>query len=391
MRRRIGVVTGTRAEYGLLRPLCTAINADPSCELVLMVTGMHLSPEFGMTVREIEEDGLPIAAQVEMLLSSDTPAGIAKSMALGLIGFADALAGLHPHLLVVLGDRFEVLSASTAAMLARIPIAHIHGGEASEGAIDESIRHALTKLAHLHFPATETYRQRILQMGEDPARVFNFGAPVLDTIHRFSPISPRELAAILGMELAPPLVVVTFHPVTLEAGSSVAQCLAMLAALDTIPEARIVITKPNADTEGRGIIAAIDEYAAARSERVRAVVSLGHTPYLSLLSIADLVIGNSSSGLLEAPQFAVPTVDIGDRQRGRLAPASVVHCEPDQAAIVAAIGRALDSAFRLAMRSTSNPYGDGTFAPRALEVLKNVVLGEDLLKKRFHTIARSSE
>ena len=387
MPRRIAVVTGTRAEYGLLRPLCGAIAADPATKLQLIVTGMHLSPEFGMTVHEIEADGLPVAARVEMQLSDDTPLGITKSMSVELAGFADAFGSLCPDFVVLLGDRFEIFMAAAAAVIARLPIAHIHGGEATEGAIDEQIRHAITKMAHIHFPVTEMYRHRIIQMGENPARVFNFGAPALDTIRNFMPIGREELSARLNLKLTQPLFVATFHPVTLQANVSLTQCQAMLTSLDAFGDARIIITYPNADMEGRAIISAIEAYAASRPERVRAVKSLGQMLYLSLISIADLVIGNSSSGLLEAPHFAVPTVDIGDRQRGRYVPASVIHCEADESSISKAIRAALEPEFRASIRGMSNPYGNGTFALRALEILKSIRLDAELLMKHFFAVA----
>ena len=387
MTRRIAVITGTRAEYGILRPLCQAIMDDPDTELQLMATGMHLAPEFGLTVREIEADGLPIARRVEMLVSSDTPVGISKSMGLGMIGFADAFADLQPHMIVVLGDRFELLAAAAAAMSAGIPIAHIHGGETTEGAIDEAIRHSITKMAHIHFPSTDFYRNRIIQMGEDPARVFNYGAPTLDNIRALVPASREELSRHVGLDLASPLILATFHPVTLEYGQALAQFEEMLAAFDTLPGTQIVITHSNADAEGRTLIQAADAFAARHKDRVRAVTSLGQRRYHSMVSISDLVVGNSSSGIAEVPHFSIPTVNIGDRQKGRYASPSVIHCPPERGAIAAAIAHGFDPAFREAIKSQPNPYGNGTFAPRALALLKSIPLGPDLLKKRFHDLS----
>lgn len=386
-RRKIAVVTGTRAEYGLLSPLIREITTDDGLELQLVVTGMHLSPQFGLTWREIVADGFPIAEKVEILLSSDTPVGIAKSIGVATIGFAEAFARLRPDILVVLGDRFEVLAAASAALVGRIPIAHIHGGEATEGLIDEAIRHAVTKMAAIHFAAAEPYRRRIIQMGEDPAQVYCFGAPALDVIRTLPLLDRDALGREVGLALDSPVFVVTFHPVTLERETGAGQFRAVLEALDSFPDARIVLTKPNADTDGQPIIAMIDDFASANRGRVAAFASLGQKLYLSLLKHADAVIGNSSSGLIEAPQFNTPTVDIGDRQRGRLAPGSVIHCAPRTDEIAAAIRRALDPDFRQGLSGVENPYGDGRAAPRMKRVLKELRLDESLIKKKFHNLS----
>lgn len=385
-RRKIAIVTGTRAEYGLLSPLIREIAGDDGLDLQLVVTGMHLAPQFGLTWREIADDGVPIAEKVEILLASDTPVGIAKSIGVAIMGFAEAFARLGPDILVVLGDRFEVLAAASAALVARIPIAHIHGGESTEGLIDEAIRHAVTKMAAIHFAAAEPYRRRIIQMGEDPARIHCFGAPALDVIRTLTLIDRDALARELDLALDAPVFAVTFHPVTLERETSAGQFRALLDALDAFPEARIVLTKPNADTDGQAITAMVDDYARANHGRVAAFASLGQKRYLSLLKHADAVIGNSSSGLIEAPQFETPTVNIGDRQRGRLAPASVIHCAPRTDEIIAAIRRALTQEFRQSLSHLDNPYGDGTAAPRMKQVLKEIKLGEALIKKTFHNL-----
>lgn len=359
MARKCCVVTGSRAEYGLLYRLLREIEADPALELQVVATGMHLAPEFGLTVREIEQDGFPIAARVDMLLASDTPVAIAKSIGLGVIGCADTFDRLRPDIVVMLGDRFEMLAAAQAALTARIPIAHIHGGELTEGLIDEAIRHAITKMAHLHFVAAETYRRRVIQLGEAPERVFNFGAPGLDRLAEIDWLTRRELEADLGLALGSPLFLVTYHPVTLAADGPAAAMANLLAALDRFPAATVVFTLPNADTAGRAIVALIEGYIAAHPERSKAFASLGQRRYLSLMREADAVIGNSSSGLIEAPALKRATVDIGDRQRGRLKAASVIACPEETGAIVAAIEQALDAEFRAGLPAVVSPYGAG--------------------------------
>lgn len=381
--RKICVVTGTRAEYGLLYWLLREIEADEALTLQLVVTGMHLAPEFGMTVESIERDGFPIAERVEMLLSSDTPVGVAKAIGLGVIGFADVLARLQPDVVVVLGDRFEVLAVAQAALVARIPLAHLHGGEVTEGAFDDAIRHAITKMAHLHFVAAEPFRQRVIQMGEHPDRVFLVGAPGLDHLKR-SPLLDRDaLEAALGVPLRTPTLLVTYHPVTLDAGDPAEPLRELFAALDRLPDSLVLFTKANADTHGRALNALIDAYAAERPERVRAFASLGQTRYLSALHHADAVVGNSSSGLIEAPAAGVPTVNIGDRQGGRLRGASVLDCAPERDAIGAALARALDPAFRAAVREMASPYGRGDASRRIKDCLKTVPL-DGLVKKGFY-------
>lgn len=379
--RKICVVTGTRAEYGLLYWLLKEIQADPGLQLQLAVTGMHLSPEFGLTWKTIEEDGFAIDAKVEMLLSSDTPAGIAKSIGLGVIGFADALARLQPDILVVLGDRFEILAAAQAAMVARIPVAHIHGGETTEGVIDEAIRHAVTKMAHLHFVAAEPYRQRVIQMGEDPRLVFNFGAPGLDNVSRLQLMSREELESSLGVKLGNLTFLVTYHPVTLKK-NPVDGLESLFAALDGFPDANVIITKPNSDTDSRTIIQMIDEYAARQPERVSVFTSLGQLRYLSTISLVDVVIGNSSSGVIEVPLFKKPTVDIGDRQRGRLKASSVIESEEDTSSIKVAIEKALSVEFQSSLSTAESLYGVGNTSLKIAQCLKSVDL-EGILFKRF--------
>jgi UDP-hydrolysing UDP-N-acetyl-D-glucosamine 2-epimerase len=344
---------------------------------------MHLMVQQGETWREIERDGFAVAEKVDMQIGGDSPAEIARAIGAGISGMAAALDRLRPDIMVLLGDRFETLAAAIAAMIARVPIAHIHGGEATEGLIDEPIRHSVTKMAQLHFTATEEYRRRVIQLGEDPARVHCVGAPGLDNIRAMDLLDRDALQEALGFRLQQPTFLVTYHPVTLEAGSAADHAEALLGALDSFPNACVVITLPNADTESAALRARMNSYAERNRGRAAAFAVLGTQRYLSLLALCDVVIGNSSSGLIEAPSFRVPTVDIGDRQRGRIAPRSVIRCAADCAAIRAAIAKALNPAFRMGLKDLVNPYGDGRSAPRIVAVLKSAPLGADLIKKRF--------
>ncbi len=382
--RRVCVVTGSRAEYGLLHPLLKEIQGDAALELQLVATGMHLSPEFGLTYRAIEKDGFRINEKVEMLLSGDTPAATAKSIGLGVIGFADALARLKPDVMVVLGDRFEILAAAIAAMTARIPIAHIHGGELTEGALDDAMRHAITKMSQLHFVAAEPYRLRVVQMGEAPERVFNLGSPGLDNIKSLRLLGKSGLEAALGFRLGATSFLVTFHPETLSSKSPAQSFGALLEALDGFPKARIIFTMPNADAGGRGLASMVRQYAARR-KGVHAAVSLGQRLYLSALKNADVVIGNSSSALTEAPSFKKPAVNIGGRQEGRLKAASVIDCAEDAASIERAVRKALSPEFRRTLKGMESPYGAPGASIRIKEHLKMIDL-ESLTKKKFHDI-----
>jgi UDP-hydrolysing UDP-N-acetyl-D-glucosamine 2-epimerase len=382
--RKICVVTGSRAEYGLMRSLLDAIMAAPGLTLQIIATGMHLSPEFGMTYRGIEEDGFRIDAKVEMLLSADSEVAVTKSLGLGVIGFADAFERLAPDIVVVLGDRFEILAAAQAAMLARIPIAHIHGGETSEGAFDEGIRHAITKMAQWHFVAAEPYRQRVVQLGEAPDRVFNVGAPGLDTLATAKWMTRDELATSLDMSLEKPLFVVTYHPVTLESQSPRDAMMQLLAALEAFPQATVVFTYPNADTGGRVLIDCIDQFVERHRSRAKAFVSLGQLRYLSLMREADVVIGNSSSGLTEAPAMKRATVNIGNRQNGRLKASSVIDATDNKASIVNAIERALSAEFVSRLPATHSLYGKGNAAAAIVSILGSVTPS---VQKAFFDIA----
>ena len=355
-KRRICVVTGTRAEYGLLRWVIDGIAKSTVLELQLIATGMHLSPEFGLTVQEIEADGHRIDRMVEMLLSSDTPVGITKSMGLGMIGFADALAELQPDLLLVLGDRFEIFAAASAALIARIPIAHIHGGELTEGAFDDAIRHSITKMAHLHFVAAEEYRQRVIQMGEHPDRVFLVGSLGVDAIKRLKLLSREELEESLDFKLGPHNLLITFHPVTLEKNTSAYQMGELLAALDELEDTHLIFTMPNADTDGRVLIQMIHEFCSTRPH-AKAFTSLGQLRYFSCIQHVDGVVGNSSSGLVEVPSFKKGTVNIGDRQKGRLRAASVLDCNPTRASIQQALTTLFSENFIKTLPSITYPYG----------------------------------
>lgn len=382
--RKICVVTGARAEYGLLYWLMKEIQSDASLELQLIVTGMHLSPEFGLTYKEIEKD-FSINKKVEMLLSSDTTIGISKSMGLAQISFAEAYDELRPDIVVVLGDRFEIFSAATAAMIARIPIAHIHGGETTEGAFDEAIRHSITKMSHLHFVATEVYRQRVIQLGEDPQKVFNFGAPGLDNILNLHLLTKHELEKEIGFKLGKNNYLVTFHPVTLERATAQEQFQQLLLALDDLADSHIIFTKANADTDGRIINSMIDDYVSANSGKAVAFASLGQLRYLSALQHVDAVVGNSSSGLTEAPSFKIGTVNIGDRQKGRIKAASVVDCVPDRNAIIKAIRQVASPEWQKNISQVKNPYGAGGASKNIASVLCSHPLAQ-LLKKTFNDL-----
>jgi UDP-N-acetylglucosamine 2-epimerase (non-hydrolysing)/GDP/UDP-N,N'-diacetylbacillosamine 2-epimerase (hydrolysing) len=377
--RKVCIVTGSRADYGLLYWLLKEIQGDPDLQLQIVVTGMHLSPEFGLTYKVIEADGFTINDKVEMLLSSDTPVGIAKSMGLGVIGFADTLDRLRPDILVLLGDRYEILAAAQAAMVAQMPIAHIAGGDVTEGAFDEAIRHSITKMAHLHFVTNETSARRVRQLGENPEYIFNVGSPGLDYIKRMKLLGRSELEESLDFKFRGKNLLVTFHPVTLETQPAETQFQELLTALDSMGEnIGLIFTKPNSDTDGRAIIRLMDSYVATHSN-AKAYTSLGQVRYLSAMSQVDAVVGNSSSGLYEAPSFGKPTVNIGDRQKGRLQATSVINCKQE----ASSIKKAIVQAFALDCSGTTNPYGDGNSSIRIRERLKQVIEPSALLKKHF--------
>lgn len=384
MSRKICVVTGTRAEFGLLRWLMQEIVASDALTLQVIATGMHLSPEFGSTYREIEQAGFAIDARVEMLLSADTASSVTKSMGLGLIGYADAYARLAPDLVVLLGDRFEIFAAAAAAMIAGIPIAHLHGGETTEGAFDEAIRHSITKMAHLHFVGAEPYRKRVVQLGEHPGRVFLVGGLGVDAIKQVQLLNREELEASIDFKLAARNLLITFHPVTLNDGSSGQQMHELLAALEELENTHLIFTLPNADTGGRELIQMVEAFVETHSY-ARAFQSLGQQLYLSCLQFVDGVVGNSSSGIAEVPSFKTGTINIGDRQKGRLSAASVIDCDPDREDIGRALRLLFDADFRQALSTTVNPYGDGGASKKIIDVLRWQPL-DGLLKKSFYNI-----
>ena len=381
-RRRIGVITVSRSDYGHLRPVLDGIRRAPDLELVLFVGGMHLAPEFGNTVREIEADGIPVAERIEMLESGDTPEAVAISTGRGVEGFARAFARRPTDLVVVLGDRFEMLAAAVAALPFALPVAHIHGGEVSEGAMDNQIRHAITKLAHIHFASADVHARRIARMGEERWRIHTVGAPGLDRLAGLAALPREALARELDLPVQGPWHLVTFHPVTLEYRDTASHVDELLAALDKT-DGTLVITYPNADAAGRVIIDRLEEFAARHPGRCRLARSLGERLYLSLLRHADVMIGNSSSGLIEAPSFGLPAVNIGARQRGRLRGANVIDVAPAREEILRGIEAAQVPAFRAQARAAANPYGDGRAAPRIVDILSKVPLDARLVQKRF--------
>ena len=379
--RAIGVVTVSRSDYGHLVPVLREISAAPDLRLLLFVAGAHLSPRFGRTVGLVEADGWPITASIDLLEADDSPAGIAASMARGVDGFARAFTRQRPEVLVLLGDRFEMLAAAVAALPLVLPVAHVHGGEESEGAIDNQMRHAITKLSHVHFASAEPHARRIARMGEEPWRIHVTGAPGLDRIRPSELMSRAEVAASLGLPQVGPWLVVTFHPVTLEYGATERHVDELLAALDKL-EAALVLTYPGADTAGRTIIDRIEEFAG-HHPNVRLGTSLGDRLYLSMLEHADAMVGNSSSGLIEAPSFGLPAVNIGSRQAGRLRGANVIDVEPERDDILRGIDSALTPGLRARLRAMANPYGDGRASSRIVEVLRQLELTPRLVRKRF--------
>ncbi len=383
-KRKICVVTGTRAEYGLLYWLMKEIEADSELELQLIVTGMHLSPEFGLTYKEVAKK-FKIDKKIEMLLSSDTSIGISKSMGLALISFAEAYEELKPDVVVVLGDRYEIFSAVSAAMITRVPIAHLHGGEATEGLIDEPIRHSITKMSHLHFVATDEYRKRVIQLGEEPQRVFNVGGMGIENIKRLKLLTKEEFEKSINFKLNKKNLLVTFHPVTLENSTAKEQFAELLKAIDELEDTHIIFTKANSDTDGRIINNMIDEYIVKNSHKSIAFTSLGQLRYLSALQFVDAMVGNSSSGLAEAPSFKIGTINIGDRQKGRIKADSVIDCKPQKEDIARAFDKLYSQSFQNSLKYIQNPYGEGMASKEIIQILKNIVL-DGILKKKFYDV-----
>lgn len=380
--RKICIITGSRAEYGLLSGLMKAIKEDESLELQVIATNMHLSPEFGLTYKEIERDGFFINKKVEMLLSSDTANATTKSVGLATIGFADAYEDLKPDMIVVLGDRFEILAAVSAALFYKIPVAHLHGGEITEGAYDDCIRHAITKMSHLHFTTTEEYRQRVIQLGEDPKRVFNVGAPGIENIKKIPLMTKEELESTLDdFTFNDKTILITYHPVTLENSTAEEQIQNLLSALDEYPDIKIIFTLPNSDTDGRIIIRLINEYVSKHPGKAIAYPSLGLKRYLSALQFVKAVVGNSSSGIIEVPSFGIPTLNIGDRQKGRIAADSVINCGTSKKEILEGLDKVLNSE----PKEIHNPYEGKNTTEEILHVLKTYPL-ESLIQKTFYTL-----
>lgn len=385
--KKVCIITGTRAEYGLLKPVIDRIHLNDHLDLQIITTGMHLSPEFGLTYKEIEQDGYRIDEKIEILLSSDTSIGITKTMGLAMISFSECFSRLKPDIIIVLGDRFEIFSAVSAAMIARIPVAHLHGGEATEGVIDEAIRHSITKMSYLHFTSTEEYRNRVIQLGEHPERVFNVGAVGVENIKSLKLLTKNELEEQINFNLGSKFVLVTFHPVTLDNHSAKEQFHNLLCALDKLYDVKIVFTKANADTDGRIINQMIDEYVVNNKNKSIAFTSMGQLKYLSAMKYASAVIGNSSSGIIEAPTFKVPTVNIGDRQKGRVQAKSIINCNSDISQISYAINRALDEEFGLDLRHVENPYGEGNVSEKIVHEIKTYLFEKGIdIKKKFYDL-----
>ncbi|MBE7438854.1 MAG: UDP-N-acetylglucosamine 2-epimerase (hydrolyzing) [Spirochaetales bacterium] len=383
---RICVATGSRADYGLLYGLLRRLQSSDHV-LQLVVTGAHLSSSFGNTVDQIIADGFPVEARIEMLLSSDSDLAVSKSTGLGIIGFADALDRLKPDLLVVLGDRYEILAAAIAALFQGVPVAHIHGGEITEGAYDDAVRHSLTKMSHLHFVATETYRQRVIQMGESPDRVFNVGAPGIENIRTLNLLDRAEITAATGIKLLPKIFLVTYHPETMGSENPLADLKELLHALNLFTDISVILTSPGADHGSSALIPVLEEYARSRRD-AHFVRSLGRLNYLSIMKHSQVVIGNSSSGIIEAPSLGVPTVNIGGRQRGRERAESVIDCARDRNSIAAAIHRSLSLEFREKLPGMKNPYDGGQTSSSIFEVL-NRYNAEPFVPKRFYDLVFS--
>lgn len=384
--KKVVILTATRAEYGLLKSLIQKLDSEINIEMSLAVTGAHLSPEFGMTVREIEKDCIHIAKKIEILLNSDTSVSLSKSMGLAMISFAEYFDEYRPNALIVLGDRYETLAVCCAAMNARIPIFHLHGGEATEGLIDEAVRHSITKMSYLHFTSTEDYRHRVIQMGESPDRVFNTGAMGVENALNIEIMNLTELERSLGCKLNQRYAVGTFHPVTLESCTAEKQTKELLAALDKNSNMKYLFTKANADADGRMINGLLGDYAKLHNNFIL-VDSLGVQRYLSALKYASFVIGNSSSGLIEAPSFQIPTINIGDRQKGRIAGETVIQCRPEAGEIDKAIKLALSDCFRNNAAKAVNPYGNGDTSDKIVTIVKEFLLHDKIdIKKKFYDL-----
>lgn len=390
MKKKICIITGSRAEWGLLYPLAVKIKSEKDYfKLQIIATGSHFSRAHGFTYKEIEKDGFIISKAVPMVLSEDTGEGIAKAFGAGTIALTETLLSMKPDLVVLLGDRFEILAAAIACLYAKIPIAHIHGGEVTEGSLDDSMRNAITKLAHIHFTAHESYRKRVIQMGEDPSRVFCVGALAIDNITGKKLLDRNTVEKRLNFKLGEKNIIVTFNPPTASTRFYAERELRnLLDALDELKGVRIVFTKSSPDMYSKSLSRILDRYLSGREKHCIARVSLGRELYLSLLKYITAVVGNSSSGLIEAPSFGIPTVDIGNRQKGRFYAKSVIKCEPEKKAILAAIKKALTEDFRKMCRSVKNPYDKGSASGKIIAILKKMNIDDDLIRKRFYDICQ---
>lgn len=386
MRKKVCIITGTRAEYGLLRPLIDKVYRAQNLDLQLVVTGMHLSPEFGLTYKEIEKDGYPIIAKIEMLLSSDTSVGITKSMGIALIGFADCFEQYKPDLLIILGDRYEMLMAASAAMVATVPIAHIHGGELTEGVMDEAIRHSITKMSHIHFTATEEYRKRVIQMGEQPGSVYNVGALGIENIRNMKLLDRKSLEQQLGFHFADRTIMVTYHPVILEEITTEKQFKDILDVIYEEKDLFVIFTKANSDMDGRIINRMIDEFVGCHKDRCVSFTSLGQLKYLSALQYCKAVVGNSSSGIIEVPTFGIPTINIGSRQRRRMQAESVIHCKNDKNQIKAALKKALSDDFAKKAACVRNPYEGNQTSDQIIDIINQTLWNGIEKKKEFYDV-----
>ncbi len=386
--RKICVFSGTRAEYGLLSSLIKRIHQDTSLDLSLLVSGTHLSPEFGYTYQEIEADGFHIDEKIEILVSSDSPSGVCKSMGLGLIQFTDAIERLDPDIIILLGDRYETFCLAAAALVNNIPVAHIHGGESSYGAIDESFRHAITKMSHLHFTSSQIYRDRVIQLGEHPDKVFNVGALGVENIKSIPFLSEKDLNTLTGFDTPRPFFLITFHPETVKKSSVKIDFQDILNALTNknFLEYNLIFTKANADSHGRKINQMIDAFVEKNCDRAVVFSSMGQKNYLSAMRYAKLVIGNSSSGILEAPSFKVPVVNIGQRQDGRLRADNVIDCSCDETQIISAMNTGLSDPFVLKIQTMKNPFEKNNTAMQILTVIKNIELNK-LCSKQFYDLS----
>jgi UDP-hydrolysing UDP-N-acetyl-D-glucosamine 2-epimerase len=381
--KKIAIITATRAEYGLLKPLIELVHKDPELEIQLLVTGAHLSPYHGSTWQQIGTDGFPIDKKIEILLSSDTPVAVSKAMGLAQVSFAEAFEELKPDVVVILGDRYEMLAVASTALMFNIPIAHLHGGELTYGAIDDSIRHAITKMSSLHFTSAEEYRRRVIQMGEHPDRVFNTGAIGLDNIKNLNLYNRQELESAIGAKLRKYNFIITYHPETRNDKSITHQMDQLLGALTEFDDTLLLFTGANADTHGQEINAIIKGFVSNHPEHALFFDSLGQMRYLSCLKHFDMVIGNSSSGIIEAPSFKIPVVNIGNRQDGRIIADNIINCNTSKDEITKAINKGLSISFKKSIQNLKSPYGDGSTAPAILDALKNCVISK---VKKFHDL-----